>query len=98
MTIEGDNVNMLDFEVNPKPKYANFKLSEKTVNNKLSFDVMKNGSAIGTLYPQKEKIFTNISARRFTWIQKGRRDEHALAYGILFIIIVLSVAIYYTKF
>ena len=80
----------------PKAEYKNYKLLAVSANH---FKVIDGkGDDVGTLYQQGPVVTTDINNVKLDFRRKGTRDEHALAYGILFIIIVLSVAIYYTKF
>ena len=98
MTITGDKLTALNCNAKPKPVYVNYRLSDSGGSVDL-FDVVENGTMVGTLLKQGPAVTLAINGQaRFDFRHKGTHDEHALAYGILFIIIVLSVAIYYTKF
>ena len=98
MTITGDKLTALNCHAKPKPVHVNYRLSH---NGGFAdhFDVVENGTMVGTLLKQGPVVTLAINGQaKFDFRHKGTHDEHALAYGILFIIIVLSVAIYYTKF
>jgi len=96
MTITGDELEALKCSVKP---HVSVTYTLAPTSTPLHFHVVENGIAVGELLqedPYLTLAVTGEPQRRFE--KMGRRDEHALAYGILFIIIVLSVAIYYTKF
>ena len=97
-TITGDRLTALDCNAKPKPKYVNYRLSNKGSAD--HFDVVENGTMVGQLLKQGPVVTLAIDGqpRALDFRHKGTHDEHALAYGILFIVLVLSVAIYYTKF
>ena len=96
MTISGANLNALDCQAKPKPKYVDYQLLWTSPNN---FNVIDGkGNSVGTLDQQAPNVRLDLNGFRLSFRKQGTRDEHALAYGILFIIIVLSVAIYYTNF
>jgi len=96
MTIEEDELTVL--KCNTKPR-VNVTYTLAPAPFPLHFHVIENGIAVGELLREDPYLTLAVKGEpRLQFEKRGRHDEHALAYGILFIIIVLSVAIYYTKF
>ena len=96
MTITGDQVEALKCSANP-PVKVTYTLGPTSMFQ--HFQVVENGTIVGGLLREDPHLTLAIKGEpRLVFERQGRRDEHALAYGILFIIIVLSAAIYYTKF